>query len=67
MQMQRSIQPFFRRETTLGSLNLDEPVTLVGDPDVDFCFTVHLGIVAVDTANLKNAAAGLRLGEILVT
>jgi hypothetical protein len=48
MQMQRSIQPFFRRESASGRFNLDKPIPLVGNPDMYVCFPVYLGVMAVD-------------------
>nr|DAJ63154.1 MAG TPA: hypothetical protein [Bacteriophage sp.] len=46
--MQRSVKPFFSRESPSCRLNLDKPVTLVGDPDMNVCFVIHLGVMAVD-------------------
>ena len=48
MQMQRSVKPFLRCEPTSGSLDLDKPVAFIGDPDMDVCFPINLGVVIVD-------------------
>ena len=48
VKMQRSVKPFFRRQPPSCRLNLDKPVTLVGDPDMDVCFPVYFGVVAIN-------------------
>lgn len=48
MQMQRSIKPLFRCEPASFCLNLDKPITLIGDPDMNVCFSVHLGVMAIN-------------------
>nr|DAP09818.1 MAG TPA: hypothetical protein [Caudoviricetes sp.] len=48
MEMQRSIKPFLRGQPAPFRLNLDKPVAFVGNPDVDICFAVYFGVMAVD-------------------
>ena len=48
VKMQRSIKPCLFRQTPSGRLKLDKPVTLIRYSDIDVCFPVDFGVVAIN-------------------